>query len=122
MEINTKPRMKNIFLKYSTLTLFFWIFSSCAILSPKKKQNFVEIEFYSIGAGIDFKAKKLLEEFIVNFTESNKVSIPYTTKKYGREGETNLVFDISKLSKKEATKFQEAVKEQLKTATNCRIH
>ena len=27
-----------------------------------------------------------------------------------------------KLSKKEAAKFQEAVKEQLKTATNCRIH
>ena len=114
--------MKNIFLKYSTLTLFIWIFSSCAILSTKNKQNFVEIEFYSIGAGIDFKAKKLLEEFIVNYTESNKVSIPYTTKKYGREGETIFVFDVSQLYKKELNKFQKAIKVQLKNAINYRMH
>ena len=113
--------MKNIFLKYSTLTLFIWIFSSCAILSPKNKQNFVEIEFYSKGAGIDFKAKKLLEEFIVNYTEANKVTIQYTTRKHGREGETTFVIDVSKLSKKELNKFQEAIKEQLKNATNYRL-
>jgi hypothetical protein len=113
--------MKNIFLKYSTLTLFIWIFSSCAILSTKNKQNFVEIEFYSKGAGIDFKEKKLLEEFIVNYTEANKVTIQYTTRKHGREGETTFVLDVSKLSKKELKKFQEAIKEQLKNATNYRL-
>ena len=114
--------MKNIFLKYSTLTLFFWIFSSCAILSPKNKLNFVEIEFYSKGAGIDFKAKKLLEEFIVNYTESNKIIIPYTIRKHGKEGETTFVMDVSKLSNKEIKKFQKAIKVQLKNATNYRIH
>jgi hypothetical protein len=114
--------MKNIFRNYFILTLCIWIFSSCAILSPKNKLNFVEIEFYSRGAGIDFKAKKLLEEFIVNYTEANKVTIPYTTRKYGREGETTFVLDVSKLSKKELNKFQEVIKEQLKKANNCRIH
>ena len=114
--------MKHIFLKYSTLTVFIWIFSSCGILSPKNKQNFVEIEFYSKGAGIDFKAKKLLEEFIVHYSEVNKVTIPYTTRKQGKEGETTFVLDVSKLSKKELRKFQEAIKEQLTKANNCRIN
>ncbi len=101
--------------------LCIYIFSSCAILSAKNKQNFIEIEFYSIGAGIDFKAKKLLVEFIVNYTEENKVEIPYTTRKQGKEGETTFVLDVSKLSKKVLNKFKEAIKVQLKTATNYRI-
>jgi hypothetical protein len=99
-----------------------WLIASCAILAPQNKQNIVEIEFYSKGAGIDFKAKKLLEEFIANYTESHKVTIPYTTQKHGKEGETTFVIDVSKLSKKELNKFKGAINEQLTKANNCRIH
>jgi len=101
--------------------LFFFLITACGIIKQKNTPNTLEIEFYSKGAGIDFKAKKLLEEFIVNYTESNKVSIPYIIKKYGREGETTFVMDVSKLPKKELKKFQKAIKVQLKTAINYRI-
>lgn len=112
-----KPTLKKILLFLLVNALII----SCGSINSKNTPSNFAIEFYSKGAGIDFRAKKLLEEFIVNYTESNKVSIPYTIKKYGREGETNFVFDVSKLSKNEAAKFQEAVKEQLKTAVNYRI-
>jgi hypothetical protein len=114
--------MKLTLKHYVSFLLVFFLITACGIINQKNTPNTLEIEFYSKGAGIDFRAKKLMEEFIVNYTESNKVSIPYTTKKYGREGETNFVFDVSNLSKKEAAKFQEAVKEQLKTAINYRLH
>ncbi len=112
--------MKPFFLKYTLLSLCICIFSACAIL-PYNNNRLVEIQFYSKGAGIDFKAKKLLEEFIVNYTEANNVTIPYTLKKWGKEGETNFIIDTSNLSKKELKKFQEAIQEQLKNANNCRI-
>ena len=122
LEINTKPRMKLTLKHCVSFLLVFFLITACGIINPKNTPNTLEIEFYSIGAGIDFKAKKLLEEFIVNYTEANKVTIPYTTKKYGREGETTFVMDVSKLSNKEIKKFQKAIKVQLKNATNYRIH
>jgi len=96
-------------------------FTSCAILSVEKIPNSIQIEFYSKGAGIDFKAKKLVEEFIVNYTETNKLSIPYTIKKHGKEGETTFVVDVSSLSKSKKKKFKEALLVQLKNAENYRI-
>ena len=102
--------------------LVLFLITACGIINPKNTPNTLEIEFYSIGAGIDFKAKKLLEEFIVNYTESNKIIIPYTIRKHGKEGETTFVMDVSKLSNKEIKKFQKTIKVQLKNATNYRIH
>ena len=113
--------MKNVFLKYTILMLCMYIFSSCAILSTKNNQNFIEIEFYSIGAGIDFKAKKLLEEFIVIFNEENNTNITYTSTKRGKEGETNFTFDITQLSKNQRSEFRSSITKQLKTAKNTRI-
>jgi hypothetical protein len=113
MKLSLKPSL--------SFLLVLFLITACGIINQKNTPNTVEIEFYSIGAGIDFKAKKLLEEFIVNYTESNKVTIPYTTKKYGREGETTYLIDTSKLTKKEFKNFQEAIKEQLKNATNYRL-
>lgn len=113
--------MKTFFSKYTIFLFCIYILSSCAILSPKNKQNFIEIEFYSIGAGIDFKAKKLLEEFIVKFNEENNTNITYTSTKHGKEGETNFTFDITQLSKNQKSKFSSSITEQLKTAKNCTI-
>lgn len=113
--------MKTFVLKSLVSLVSIWLVTSCALLYPNTTKKSIEIEFYSIGAGIDFKAKKLLEEFIVNYTESTKVTIPYTTRKHGKEGETTFAIDVSKLSKKEKNKFEKAIKDQLKTASNCRV-
>ena len=122
LEINTKPRMKLTLKDCISFLLVFFLITACGIINQKNTPNTLEIEFYSIGAGIDFKAKKLLEEFIVNYTESNKIIIPYTIRKHGKEGETTFVMDVSKLSNKEIKKFQKTIKVQLKKATNYRIH
>ncbi len=98
---------------------------SCAINNKNQpaiqNTNEIHIEFYSKGAGIDFKSKKLLEEFVVKYNEEHKLNITYTLTKHGKEGETNFIFDLSSLKKKEKQRFKEAIKEQLKNASNYRI-
>jgi len=101
--------------------------SSCAVfqtssnVDSNKTETIIVVEFYSKGAGIDFKSKKMLEEFIVSYQESNKVLVEYNTSRHGKEGEINYIFNVEKLSKKERKKFKEALKENLKNATNIRV-
>ena len=83
--------------------------------------NEIQIEFYSKGAGIDFKSKKLLEEFVVKYNEEHKFNITYTLTKHGKEGEANFIFDLSSLKNKDKQRFKQAIIDQLKNATNCRI-
>lgn len=111
--------------KRITLSIIVLISSiSCSVAKKqdtKINNEIVTIEFYSKGAGIDFKAKKLLEEFIIKFNEENNTNITYTSIKHGKEGETNLTFDISQLSDSQKSEFKASITEQLKTAKNIRI-
>lgn len=57
---------------------------------------------YSVGSGIDGKAKIEIEKFIN--TESNK-NIKVFKRSWGREGEIDYCFDLSILSSEEQTAF-----------------
>ncbi len=120
--------MKLFFKLSLSLFLSVTVLASCGSIQTSSRANskkseiiFITIEFYSKGAGIDFKSKKLLEEFILSYQETNKVVLKYTIAKHGKEGEINYEFTLNQLSKKEKAKFIEALKENIKTAKNIRI-
>lgn len=101
--------------------LLFFSLTSCSVFCKAKINQTMEIEFYSKGSGIDFKAKKLLEEFIISYNETNQVKIYFTTTKHGKEGETTFFLDLTCLSNNERDLFKNNLNEQLKNANNYRI-
>jgi len=59
------------------------------------------VSFYSIGEGIDIKAK---DEF-VNLLNTNSKKISYEPKNWGREGEVDYCLSLKELSASEQTEF-----------------
>jgi hypothetical protein len=108
--------MKSIIISFIVLAL-----TSCSVFFHSKVNHTLEVEFYSKGSGIDYKSKKLLEEFVVSYNEANRLEITFTSTKQGKEGETTYFFNLNSLSKKEREHFKTSLNEQLKNASNYRI-
>ncbi len=110
-------------LTLNLLTIIFIVFSlnTCAIIKQKDDTHSIQVEYYSKGSGIDFKSKKLLEEFLNTYNDKNHTSITYTILKQGKEGETVFTIEVLALSTKEIKHFKIELTEQLKTTKNYRI-
>ena len=73
-----------------------------------------KVSFVSIGSGIDIKAKKDFNQWILKFNAANKVKITPIISRWGREGETDYCFKFGKLSKKTCNRFIAQTKAHLK--------
>ena len=59
------------------------------------------INFVSVGAGVDYKAQEKFSAYLKAFQKENKVTLEYKIKPWGKEGETEYIFDLKNLSKKQ---------------------
>jgi hypothetical protein len=84
--------------------------------SASKSNNCtLRIDFYSIGAGTDYKAI----ESLVKYIETNKIA--YETKPWGREGEVIYCLKFNDRSSKEAKVIKAEVKKMLANSQLVRI-
>jgi hypothetical protein len=63
------------------------------------------ISFYSIGGGINGKALKTIENFIVEYSKKINKSIPYNKISWGREGEVDFCISLAQLQDEEKKTF-----------------
>ena len=69
------------------------------------------LEFISKGAGIDNKLLTTFKEGLAKFNSTNKTDIKPDISHWGREGETNLNFNLKNLSTEQKKSFSSFVKE-----------
>jgi hypothetical protein len=87
------------------------------------------VAFISIGSGIDHAAKKQFDALVTKFEKDNKVKLPSETIGWGREGETDVCFDLSHVKVLQRAAFVSQVKAtfngnklvQCKENTPCRV-
>jgi hypothetical protein len=71
------------------------------------------VEFISKGAGIDHELKTKFEEGLAKYNSTNKVDITPEISHWGREGETNLNFNLKNLSTAQKKSFLSFVRETI---------
>lgn len=71
------------------------------------------LSFISKGAGIDRELKTKFEEGLAKYNSTNKVDITPEISHWGREGETNLNFNLKNLSTAQRKSFLSFVKETI---------
>lgn len=71
------------------------------------------LQFISKGAGIDRNLKTKFEEGLAKYNTTNKVNITPEISHWGREGETNLNFNLKNLSTDQRKAFLSFVKETI---------
>ncbi len=71
------------------------------------------LQFISKGAGIDRDLKTKFEEGLAKYNSTNKVDITPEISHWGREGETNLNFNLKNLSTAQQNAFLSFVKETI---------
>lgn len=74
------------------------------------------VSFYSIGTGVNSAAVQQLEAFVKKYETKNKVSVPYTPVRWGREGEVDYCFMLSEMSAPQQIAFIAETKALLKGA------
>ncbi|HNQ12319.1 MAG TPA: hypothetical protein PKH65_02155 [Bacteroidia bacterium] len=111
--------MKNILmLLISTLMIFG---TACKSNKDAGKSNEVEknesmnekniqkypllLSFISIGTGVDYKAKEMLDVYIGEFNKGYNKEISFETRQWGREGEYDLLFNLDNLDAEQKEKF-----------------
>ena len=67
------------------------------------------VSFISIGAGTDYKAKEKLEAYVKEFQNDNHVKLESVIKHWGREGETDYIYNLKKLSGRQCKVFVEQI-------------
>ena len=72
------------------------------------------VNFISIGAGTDHKAEEKFQEYLKTFEKNQKVKLDYKIKPWGKEGESEYVFDLKKLSTKQRSEFKQSVSTMFK--------
>jgi hypothetical protein len=78
------------------------------------------VSFFSIGSGINGRAKQQYLDFIKEYEVKNKVKVEYEVANWGKEGETDFCFKLSGLNTEEQSKFISDSKELLKNSKNVR--
>src|SRR5690242_5278106 len=72
----------------------------------------VVISFYSIGSGINGKALKTIENFIIEYSKKINKAIPYSKIGWGREGEVDFCISLSALQDEEKKTFTDEIRNQ----------
>lgn len=78
------------------------------------------VSFFSIGSGIDGKARRHYLDFIKEYEAKNNVKIAFEVAKWGKEGETDYCFKLSELKTEQQSDFISDSKELLTNAKNVR--
>lgn len=55
----------------------------------------LKVQFYSIGQGIDFKMKTSFLDWLKNYPVPEGKTLDYQEKYWGREGETDICFELN---------------------------
>ena len=71
----------------------------------------VIVQFISKGEGIDHSIKTKFEEAVAKFNKDNHTNIEADVRHWGREGETDLNYNLKNLSTKQKSAFLSLVKE-----------
>lgn len=77
--------------------------------SQSHSKDSLIVSFISIGAGTDYKAHEKLDLFVQDFQSKQHLQLNVTIKHWGREGETDYIYDLSTLSKKQCKAFVEEI-------------
>ncbi len=56
------------------------------------------VSFISTGSGVDYKAEDKFRDFVTKFQQEHRTPPLYQISKWGKEGETDYNFNISRLS------------------------
>jgi hypothetical protein len=95
---------KTLFLLFLVLIVF-----SCGgkknaqnLTDAKITKDFYVVSFFSKGEGVNSDAVKILEDYL----EKYKPKFSFSKQKWGREGEVNYCFDLSKTRKKKIKSFE----------------
>ena len=98
--------MKNLIL---AIVLLLSIEKVNAQVEQKNGKFRLVVSFISKGSGIDHKSI----EDIGNVIQNHSPKIAYETCQMGREGETNWLFQLNELSKKQQKKFIKEIKKKI---------
>jgi hypothetical protein len=82
----------------------------------------LRVSFISIGSGTDRKARKEYEQFIIQFEESNKVTVLLEKANWGKEGEIDFCIKLTGLSNDLQKQFIQGTKDNLKDSKLVRIY
>ena len=89
-------------------------------IQPSTRVPF-SVNFISIGAGTDHKAKEKLHDFLKAFEQQQKVRLDFKIKNWGKEGESEYIFDLKTLSAKQRGEFKGTVQKMFKENNLVRI-
>lgn len=122
--------MKNKIVLFVLLPILVFSFFSCglakkmAVKKAKKKAKSellgvegvyrLTVSFFSIGSGVDGKAKQAFETALADFEKDNNIKIAFETSKWGREGEVDFCFKLDELSSKQQTKLIKSLEASVK--------
>lgn len=101
-----------------TLVFLSLLILSCKIAKNKEQGNnerFV-VSFISKGPGTDGKAIDQFKTFITEFEKKKEVKIPYTTARWGREGEIDFCFKMQDIKSKIQEAFISETKKLLESS------
>lgn len=79
--------------------------------NPEETVFDVIVQFISKGAGIDQNLKTKFEDAVANFNKTNKTNIVAEVRHWGREGETDLNYNLKNLSTAQKKSFISLVKQ-----------
>jgi hypothetical protein len=82
----------------------------------------LRVSFISIGSGTDRKARKEYEQFIIQFEQSNKVTVLLEKANWGKEGEIDFCIKLTGLSNDLQKQFIQGTKDNLKDSKLVRIY
>jgi ABC-type glycerol-3-phosphate transport system substrate-binding protein len=82
----------------------------------------LRVSFISIGSGTDRKARKEYEQFIIQFEESNKVTVLVEKANWGKEGEIDFCIKLTGLGNDMQKQFIQGTKDNLKDSKLVRIY
>lgn len=74
-----------------------------------KSQNNLTVSFISIGSGIDYKAENRFLDFVNSFQLKYRLDALYKLSRWGKEGETDYIFNMKKLSIKQKKELKDGL-------------
>ena len=107
----SRSRFIQIFIFSCFLSVVTW--ASAEILQVSDT-SLLHVNFISIGAGIDYKAEDRFLYYLKGFQNENHVTIGSKMEHWGKEGETEYVLDLKKLSPKQQKDLEKTVTEMFK--------
>lgn len=90
--------------------------------APVKSETYsLVITFFSIGTGVDYKTKKIFDEWTINFEQKIGKKISLESYPWGREGEVDECISLENLSTSQKKEFLLEAKKILSNSKLIRI-